>query len=97
MGLINAFIDALDKKWGEQAMQKKINVRDELLEEKDGLIEEKDGLLKERDGLLKEKDKIIEELRKENQNLRQAQKPEDGEDDEDGTGNPDLEAGRINN
>ena len=60
MGLINAFIDALDKKWGEQAMQKK----------------------------LKEKDKIIEELQKENQNLRQAQKPEDGEDDEDGTGNP---------
>ena len=60
MGLINAFIDALDKKWGEQAMQKKLN----------------------------EKDKIIEELQKENQNLRQAQKPEDGEDDEDGTGNP---------
>ena len=60
MGLINAFIDALDKKWGEQAMQEKLN----------------------------EKDKIIEELQKENQNLRQAQKPEDGEDDEDGTGNP---------
>ena len=67
MGLINAFIDALDKKWGEQAMQKKINEKDELLEEKD---------------------KIIEELQKENQNLRQAQKPEDGEYDEDGTGNP---------
>ena len=65
MGLINAFIDALDKKWGEQAMQKKLNGKDELLEGKD---------------------KIIEELQKENQNLRQAQKPEDGEDDEDGTG-----------
>ena len=37
---------------------------------------------------LNEKDKIIEELQKENQNLRQAQKPEDGEDEEDGTGNP---------
>ena len=60
MGLINLFIDCLDKKWGEQAMQKKLN----------------------------EKDKIIEELQKENQNLRQAQKPEDGEDEEDGTGNP---------
>ena len=67
MGLINAFIDALDKKWGEQAMQKKLNEKDELLNEKD---------------------KIIEKLQKENQNLRQAQKPEDGEDDEDGTGNP---------
>ena len=67
MGLINAFIDALDKKWGEQAMQKKLNEKDELLEERD---------------------KIIQELQKENQNLRQAQKPKDGEDDEDGTGNP---------
>ena len=74
MGLINAFIDALDKKWGEQAMQKKLNEKDELLEGKDEL--------------LNEKDKIIEELQKENQNLRQAQKPEYGEDDEDGMGNP---------
>ena len=34
MGLINALIDSLDKKWGEQAMQKKINNRDEIIEEK---------------------------------------------------------------
>ena len=74
MGAINWFIDTLDKKWGEQAMQKKLNEKDELLEGKDELIEERD--------------KIIQELQKENQNLRQAQKPEDGEDDEDGTGNP---------
>ena len=88
MGLINAFIDALDKKWGEQAMQKKLNEKDELLEGKDELLEEKDELLGEKDELIEERDKIIQELQKENQNLRQAQKPEDGEDDEDGTGNP---------
>ena len=88
MGLINAFIDALDKKWGEQAMQKKLNEKDELLEGKDELLGKKDELLEEKDELLNEKDKIIEELQKENQNLRQAQKPEYGEDDEDGMGNP---------
>ena len=33
MGLINAFIDALDKKWGEQAMQKKLNEKDKIIEE----------------------------------------------------------------
>ena len=42
MGLINDFIDCLDKKWGEQAMQKKINEKDELLAEKDELLAEKD-------------------------------------------------------
>ena len=35
MGAINWFIDTLDKKWGEQAMQKKLNEKDELLEGKD--------------------------------------------------------------
>ena len=74
MGAINWFIDTLDKKWGEQAMQKKLNEKDELIEGKDELLEERA--------------KIIQELQKENQNLRQAQKLEDGEDDEDGTGNP---------
>ena len=95
MGLINDFIDILDKKWGEQAMQRKLNEKDELLEgkdeligKKDELLEEKDELLGKKDELLEERDKIIQELQKENQNLRQAQKPEDGEDDEDGTGNP---------
>ena len=34
MGLINAFIDALDKKWGEQAMQRKIDEKDRAIEEK---------------------------------------------------------------
>ena len=81
MGAINWFIDTLDKKWGEQAMQKKLNEKDELLEGKDEQLGKKDELIEERA-------KIIQELQKENQNLRQAQKPEDGEDDEDGTGNP---------
>ena len=34
MGLINAFIDALDKKWGEQAMQRKIDELDQTITEK---------------------------------------------------------------
>ena len=34
MGLINAFIDALDKKWGEQAMQRKIDEKDQTIAEK---------------------------------------------------------------
>ena len=41
MGLINAFIDALDKKWGEQAMQRKIDEKDQTIAEKDRAIEEK--------------------------------------------------------
>ena len=39
MGLINAFIDALDKKWGEQAMQRKIDEKDRAIAEKDRAIE----------------------------------------------------------
>ena len=39
MGLINAFIDALDKKWGEQAMQRKIDELDQTIAEKDRAIE----------------------------------------------------------
>ena len=39
MGLINAFIDALDKKWGEQAMQRKIDEKDRAIDEKDRAIE----------------------------------------------------------
>ena len=50
MGLINDFIDCLDKKWGEQAMQKKINEKDELLVEKDRAIE---ALREERAELLR--------------------------------------------
>ena len=32
--MINAFIDALDKKWGEQAMQRKIDELDQTITEK---------------------------------------------------------------
>ena len=39
MGLINAFIDCLDKKWGEQAMQRKIDEKDRRIVEKDRAIE----------------------------------------------------------
>ena len=39
MGLINAFIDALDKKWGEQAMQRKIDEKDRRIAEQDRAIE----------------------------------------------------------
>ena len=41
MGLINAFIDALDKKWGEQAMQRKIDEKDRAIDEKDRAIDER--------------------------------------------------------
>ena len=41
MGLINAFIDALDKKWGEQAMQRKIDELDQTITEKESVIAEK--------------------------------------------------------
>ena len=42
MGLINAFIDCLDKKWGEQAMQKTIDELKTSIKNKDMLIEEKE-------------------------------------------------------
>ena len=42
MGLINDFIDCLDKKWGEQAMQRKIDEKDRAIEEKDRAIAEKE-------------------------------------------------------
>ena len=57
MGLINAFIDALDKKWGEQAMQRKID-------EKDRAIAEKDRAIAEKERAIAEKDRAIEALRK---------------------------------
>ena len=53
MGLINALIDSLDKKWGEQAMQKKINNRDEIIEEK---LKRIDELWREQAELLREKE-----------------------------------------
>ena len=42
MGLINDFIDCLDKKWGEQAMQRKIDEKDRRIAEKDRAIAEKE-------------------------------------------------------
>ena len=49
MGLINDFIDCLDKKWGEQAMQRKIDEKDRRIAEKDRAIEEKDRAIAEKD------------------------------------------------
>ena len=46
MGLINAFIDALDKKWGEQAMQRKIDEKDRTIE---ALLIRKEELLRIRE------------------------------------------------
>ena len=48
MGLINAFIDCLDKKWGEQAMQRAIDEKDRAIEEKDRRIAEKDRAIEDR-------------------------------------------------
>ena len=39
MGLINDFIDILDKKWGEQAMQRTLDEQDRRIAEKDRTIE----------------------------------------------------------
>ena len=38
MGLINAFIDCLDKKWGEQAMQRTLDEQDRAIEEKESML-----------------------------------------------------------
>ena len=48
MGLINDFIDILDKKWGEQAMQRKIDEKDRRIAEKDRRIAEKDRAIEDR-------------------------------------------------
>ena len=48
MGLINAFIDCLDKKWGEQAMQRALDEKDRALDEKDRRIAEKDRAIEDR-------------------------------------------------
>ena len=46
--MINAFIDCLDKKWGEQAMQRKIDEKDRAIEEKDRAIAEKERAIEDR-------------------------------------------------
>ena len=48
MGLINAFIDCLDKKWGEQAMQRALDEKDRAIDEKDRRIAEKDRAIEDR-------------------------------------------------
>ena len=64
MGLINDFIDILDKKWGEQAMQRKIDEKDRAIAEKDRAIAEKDRAIAEKDRAIEEKKRAIEALRK---------------------------------
>ena len=56
MGLINDFIDMLDKKWGEQAMQRKIEELNRSIENKERTIENQD--------------RTIEALRKKRAELR---------------------------
>ena len=63
MGLINAFIDALDKKWGEQAMQRKIEEKDRAIEEKDRAIAEKDRAIEEKKRAIEDRKRTIETLR----------------------------------
>ena len=64
MGLINAFIDCLDKKWGEQAMQRALDEKDRAIEEKDRAIEEKDRAIEEKDRRIAEQDRAIEEKKR---------------------------------
>ena len=45
MGLINDFIDCLDKRWGEQAMQRQLDEKDRLIEERNRRIAEQDRAL----------------------------------------------------
>ena len=63
MGLINAFIDALDKKWGEQAMQRKIDELDRRIAEKDRAIAEKDRAIEEQKRAIEDRKRTIETLR----------------------------------
>ena len=64
MGLINAFIDCLDKKWGEQAMQRTLDEQDRRLAEQDRAIAEKDRRIDEKDRAIEAKKRAIEVLRK---------------------------------
>ena len=41
MGLINDFIDMLDKKWGEQAMQRALEEKDRAIAKKERAIEDR--------------------------------------------------------
>ena len=71
MGLINAFIDALDKKWGEQAMQRKIDEKDRRIDEKDRAIAEKDRAIAEKDRAIAEKERAIEDRKRTIETLRE--------------------------
>ena len=71
MGLINAFIDCLDKKWGEQAMQRAIDEKDRAIEEKDRRIAEKDRAIEEKKRAIAEKDRAIEDRKRTIETLRE--------------------------
>ena len=62
MGLINAFIDCLDKKWGEQAMQRALDEKDRALDEKDRALDEKDRRIAEKDRAIEDRKRTIEAL-----------------------------------
>ena len=71
MGLINDFIDMLDKKWGEQAMQRKIDEKDRRIAEQDRAIEEKDRRIAEKDRAIEEKERAIEDRKRTIETLRE--------------------------
>ena len=71
MGLINAFIDCLDKKWGEQAMQRALDEKDRAIEEKDRRIAEKDRAIEEKKRAIAEKDRAIEDRKRTIETLRE--------------------------
>ena len=63
MGLISDFIDILDKKWGEQAMQRQLDERQsEIAEAKQRKIGERQREIDEKQLLIDEKDRAIEAL-----------------------------------
>ena len=64
VGLINDFIDILDKKWGEQAMQRALDEKDRAIAEKDRRIAEKDRAIKEKKRAIAEKDRAIEDRKR---------------------------------
>ena len=62
MGLINDFIDMLDKKWGEQAMQRALEEKDRRIAEKDRAIAEKERAIAEKDRAIEDRKRTIEAL-----------------------------------
>ena len=71
MGLINDFIDMLDKKWGEQAMQRALEEKDRRIAEKDRAIAEKERAIAEKDRAIAEKERAIEDRKRTIETLRE--------------------------